>query len=367
MRRQRTVALFIGVSVVIHVALVSAGHMGLRHEPLPPQALTILEIETVTEGRAPNSPPPPTVPTVQPVPPPKKKVVKPRRAATPRKATRPAMVLGMRTAAGAPQDLDLDLSRDFERPEPVMAAPDGKGRLATSAKPPRDKLHQEPEARSVARNIRRMLSADQARRDLQDGRVSPHLYDLVRAAEGTFRPTWALTKGDRRGLGSVGNSMRSFASQLGKNYLSGIKEYMDPKSTRGALDDQQTPAMLEQYGRLRKAAEDGADKLTCTYCVELRPGETPRLTLARRSGKSAFDEQAKEALDRAVRHRPQAAGEAPVEACYLFTAKFFRVPPLPVVGCQFDEVNLTAECFYPFKKVLRSNVKLVGVRPLTDG
>ena len=370
MRRQRTLALFIGVSLVIHVALVSAGHMGLRDEPLPPQALTILEIETVTEGRAPNSPPPPPVPTVQPAPPPKKKIVKQRRVATPRKkAAGPAMKLAMRTRAGAPRDLDLDLdlSRDFERPEPVMAAPDGKGRLATSARPPRDKHLQEPEARSAGRNIRRMLSADQARRDLQDGRVSPHLYDLVRAAEGTFRPTWALTKGDRRGLGSVANSMRSFGRSLGKNYLAGIKEFMEPKSTRGALDDQQTPAMLEQYGRLREAAEDGADKLTCTYCVELRPGEAPRLTLARRSGKSAFDKQAKEALDRAVRLRPQAAGEAPVEACYLFTAKFFRVPPLPVVGCQFDEVNLTAECFYPFKKVLRSNVKLVGVRPLTDG
>ena len=363
MRRSQTLALFIGVSVVIHTALVCAGYLGLRHgQPPPAEALTVLEIE-VTEGSDPDPRPPARVVS----PPPavaKKKQPRRRRVVAPRKpASAPALELKMR--AGAP--LDLDLSRDFERPEPVMAAADGRGRLSTRQAPRTDKLHAEPEARTAARNIRSMLSADQARRDLQDGRVSPHLYDLVRAAEGSFRPTWALTRGDKRGLGSVANSMRSFASQLGKNYLKGIKDYMDPRSTRGALDDVKTPAMLEQYGRLRQAAEEGADALKCTYCVELRPGEAPRVNLARRSGKAAFDRQAREALNKALRLRPAPAEDAPVEACYLFTAKFFRVPPLPVVGCTFDEVHLTAECFYPFKKVLRSNVKLVGVRPLTDG
>lgn len=362
MRRPRTLALFVGVSVVIHAALVCAGYLGLRNGDSQTEALTVLEIE-VARGETPDPTPPARV---VPPPPPVAKKKQPRRRrviAPPRGTSTPALDLKMR--AGAP--LDLDLSRDFERPEPVMAAPDGKGQLSTRQTPTKDKLHAEPEARRAARNIRRMLSVDQARRDLQDGRVSPHLYDLVRAAEGVFRPTWALTKGDKRGLGSVANGLRSFSRQLGKNYLAGIKDYMDPKSTRGALDDQQTPAALEQYGRLRRAAEDGADALQCTYCVELRPGEAPRVNLARRSGKSAFDKQAREALNMALRLRPAGAKEDPVEACYLFTAKFFRVPPLPVVGCTFDEVQLTAECFYPFKKVLRSNVKLVGVRPLTDG
>ena len=363
MRGSRFLAIFIGLSVLIHVALVGAGYMGLRDRGVPADALTILELETVPPGESPKPKPALQPPPQQPPQPKLKPVPRPRRKA-PAARRPPTLDLTMRD--GAP--LDLNLSRDFERPEPVISAPDGKGKLTTPGNEGAAVAARAAgSGRGTERKIRRMLAADQAGRDLKDGRVSPHLYDLVRAAEGAFRPTWALTRGDRRGLGTVSRSMRTFARELGKNYLRGIKEFMDPPSTRGALDDQETPMALEQYARLRKAAEDGADALRCTFCVELRPGEAPTVHLARPSGKRAFDRLAREAMERAVRLHRQGRGDASVEACYQFTAKFFRVPPLPVVGCQFDEVHLTGECFYPFKNVLRSNVKLVGVRPLTDG
>jgi len=295
MRGSRTIAIFIGISVLVHVALVSAGYMGLGDRDVPRDALTILEIEHVTEGRAPKPKPKPLLqpkPKLRPKP-------KPPAARRPPKPLPKPSTLDLAMRAGAP--LDLDLSRDFERPEPVMSAPDGKGRLTDQAPPPPTAEERATETRRTARNVRHMLATDQAQRDLKDGRVSPHLYDLVRAAEGTFRPTWDLTKGDKRGLGTVSRSMRTFARQLGKDYLKGIEEFMDPPSTRGALDDRETPMALEQYDRMRKAAEEGADALKCTFCVELRPGEQPIVLLARPSGKAAFDRMAREAMERAVR------------------------------------------------------------------
>ena len=86
------------------------------------------------------------------------------------------------------------------------------------------------------------------------------------------------------------------------------------------------------------------------------------IKLQRSSNRPAFDRLARTALTRALKRRPVTRKQRPVEACYRVAALFTRVPPLPMAGCQFDEVHLKAACFYPLMKVLKPRVTLVSAR-----
>jgi hypothetical protein len=86
----------------------------------------------------------------------------------------------------------------------------------------------------------------------------------------------------------------------------------------------------------------------------------------RSSRRGPFDRLARRALARAVKRRPPTRRERPVRACYRVVAAFNRVPPLPVAGCTFDEVEPSIDCFYPFKKVLKTRLTLVSLHYL-DG
>ena len=48
-------------------------------------------------------------------------------------------------------------------------------------------------------------------------------------------------------------------------------------------------------------------------------------------------------------------------SCYRFSVTVTRIPPVPIVGCNFDEAALKASCYYPTKKVTRTEVKLESV------
>jgi hypothetical protein len=122
--------------------------------------------------------------------------------------------------------------------------------------------------------------------------------------------------------------------------------------------------MLDGYNRMMRAAADGADRLACSICVVLGAGGSPEPAVAQSSGRPPFDKLAAEAVRKAARLRAPPAGLKPVRACYLAEARFHRVPPIPVVGCSFDESKPSLDCYYPTKKILRWSVKLQSIRPL---
>lgn len=220
-----------------------------------------------------------------------------------------------------------------------------------------------PEQRATDREIKerldRVLAADRARRDVQQGRVHPRLYDIQRDSESFFSPSWDLARGDPHGLGSVGASVKEFVRGMGRRYLEALERRA---ATKTPGDDHTVTAA---FNDLLHADEGGREvALGCTLCVTVGFGREPQVRVLRGSGRRAFDRMARRALLQAVKRRTPARGSDAVRACYRFAAKFFRVPPLPVIGGTFDESTLTGELFYPLKKILRTRVKLETVEAL---
>jgi hypothetical protein len=215
----------------------------------------------------------------------------------------------------------------------------------------------------TARRLQQIFDEDRAVDDVRTGRVSPHLYDLVREAEERFKPTWDLTKGDARRVGAIDTSFKSFIRSIGRNWQQALEEQRDAVRERQEKKEE-PPSLLDYYDLMRRVAEDAADLYSAELCASIAPGRPSDVKVVRSSQRPRFDALAQNALEKAVDARPAPAGTAAVRACYNFTARFSRVPPIPVVGCNFDEVKLTLDCFYPTKKVLKVSVRLLSAHPI---
>jgi hypothetical protein len=228
---------------------------------------------------------------------------------------------------------------------------------------PRPTRAERPTASATKRRLDRLLAEDQAERDLKAGRVDPHLYALQRGAEKLLRPGWWLAEGHPGGLGTVANSTAAFVRELGRDYVRRLGEYNESQRYHPVGREPRSD-MLDNYNRMMRAAADGADRLACSVCVVIGAGGSSEPKLARSSGRPPFDRLAVKAVRKAARLQAPPADLKSVQACYLAEARFHRVPPIPVVGCHFDESKPSLDCFYPTKKILRWSVKLQSVRPL---
>jgi hypothetical protein len=216
----------------------------------------------------------------------------------------------------------------------------------------------------------RLLSEDQALRNVRSGRVDPLVYEIARDADKTFAPPWKLVEDDSRGRGTIGATGKSLLRGWFRSYLSGLRAYRKMGSALPGDRQREEPAMLSGYAEMLRQAAKDAEGLQCDVCVELRPGKPPKVTVTHSSRRRAFDALAKEALALAARVRgdPAVAGVAPagkgktLEACYRFLATFHRVPPLPYVACSFDESKPSISCVYPTKKIISKGVRLIVVR-----
>jgi hypothetical protein len=218
------------------------------------------------------------------------------------------------------------------------------------------------EAARTKRKLDELLAEDRDHQDLESGRVHPFLYKIERTAEGSFRPSWSLVESDRLGRGSLKRSYGALLVGMGKQYLDALRRYRE--AHRG-LEEADRPRMLEGYNKLMRIAAGNASTMACELCVAVGlRGELPEVKLRRRSGNRSFDALALESMRRTARLE-KAPTDAPAsEACYEFSASFHRVPPLPYVGCSFDESKPSISCFYPTKKILNARVKLVSNRSL---
>ncbi|MCC6750606.1 MAG: hypothetical protein IT371_23290 [Deltaproteobacteria bacterium] len=215
---------------------------------------------------------------------------------------------------------------------------------------------------ALAERVRRLLATDLAQHHARSGRVSPRLFEVARRADQLFTVDWELVRGDRAHLGSIKRGLASFVYGIWDGWQKALgAQSRSHREARGAVE---APQRLEAYAAAAEAAAERADELRATYCIET-DGREVRLTLASRSGRRPFDRIAERALRTALRLEPEGSPPLPA-ACYRFTARFHRVPPLPYVGCSFDEVLLKAACFYPLKRILRTNVELVSAAPSTE-
>ena len=79
------------------------------------------------------------------------------------------------------------------------------------------------------------------------------------------------------------------------------------------------------------------------------------------SGVPAYDSLALARASEAARAGAPPPGEERTD--WAFEADLFVVPPLPVAGCSVHADFTQAECYYPTKRIGKSRVRLVAVRP----
>ena len=133
------------------------------------------------------------------------------------------------------------------------------------------------------------------------------------------------------------------------------RQRMDESDRRGI------PDILEHYNRLLEGNRKGAEAIASQVCLLVAPGATPRVELGQSSQNDEVDRAAVDALSRAARRRQPEPDLRKQRTCYRFAVTVVRVPPLPVAGCMFDEVELTASCYYPLKKGMTISVSLDSV------
>jgi outer membrane biosynthesis protein TonB len=265
-------------------------------------------------------------------------------------AAEPGGTLDMR-APPASLTLDYDavdrLSRDgvIDRPQLPLGRPSGK-----------------PRGPSFGEKVAALARNDEARRNVERGDVHPQAYDYMRGAQRLFRPDPDIVYRDERAPNTVGRSLK----QWGRGALQAVLpwtdvEELDRERESRAPHRQGPEDMFKKYNGWTKGTEKAARPMACLVCLVIRPGEIASVELAASSGSKEVDRAAVEALERTAQRRPTDPEVRKQRSCYRFSVKVIRIPPVPIVGCSFDEAALTASCYYPTKKLTKTQVHLESV------
>jgi hypothetical protein len=373
--------LSLAISVLAHgaAALLLTRLGPLQGRPLPaeepPVEVELLDEPTLRPPAPPPEPAPsarPPAPTRQATPPAPRPArepapARPAREPTPaRPAREPTPAQPAREPAPAPAETAsalrprprLTLAMDYRAvdrltQQGVLEKPQG-------AAPP-------PPAPSGGSTFSQRLAArvrqDGARRNVEKGKVHPQVFDFMRDARKVFAPDPGTVDLDPRTPNSVKNSLKQWGGGLREAYRS-WRRVLDNQRARRRDDDpdrRNVPDILEHYNRILEGNQRGAEAIASQVCLVLEPGAEPRVELGESSRNAEVDGAAVDALARAARRRQPEADLRKQRACYRFAVKVVRVPPLPVAGCMFDEVELTATCYYPLKKAMTISVSLDSV------
>jgi hypothetical protein len=345
------------VSLAVHALLVL---LLLRRAPAPPAAPRppeVLEVELA------EAPPPPTPTLVEPpLPPPSAAPEpRPRRASAPDRsasATAPAPPAAPTPAPSAPAEepsmlrmrtpnlaLDPATIDRFTHDGVISAAP------APPAPEPRGPSKWQQKLAMVEREVA-------GRRNVEEGKVHPQIFDFMRDAQQSFAPRESVVEKDPRAPNTVGRTMQSWTKGFFRNYLDKLRRLERDEPAHRSPMAEGGSDILAEYGRLLRAAEKGGEAIACQVCLVLRPGLPPEVVLAKSSNNREIDQAAIDALTRASLRKPMEKDVQPERACYRFAATLYRIPPLPIVGCGFDESTLKVGCYYPGMQVYQLKVSL---------
>jgi hypothetical protein len=340
-------ALPLAISVAVHAlaALLLAGTDPGRpvtraSPPVPPS----LEVEIVEAP--PVREPAPAAPTPR---------ARPLESSRPRAlATLPAAPPA--AARGRPP---VSLALDFRAVDRLTARGVLERPEAPGAPPP----PAPPRASTFGERLAVRVRQDGARRNVAAGKVHPQVFDYMRDARKVFAPDPGTVDLDPRTPNNLKNSVRQWGGGLAEAYRSWRRD-LDGLRDRQRIDDPDrrgVPDILEHYNRILEGNRKGAEAIASQVCLLFAPGAPPRVQLGQSSNNDEVDRAAVDALSRAARRRQPEPDLRKQRTCYTFAVKVVRVPPLPMVGCMFDEVELTASCYYPLKKGMTISVSLDSV------
>jgi hypothetical protein len=195
------------------------------------------------------------------------------------------------------------------------------------------------------KGMARLARAEAARANQAHGKAPPQAFDLLREIERRYQPSHALVADLSRA--EAGKS-REGQRWLGR-YLGGFLEQRPGEGARPFAPD----------AAFRRALESAALDWAARVCVGFDEAGAPEVELEAPSGIAALDRLAREIVVQAADRRRAGLSHA-VRACYKFSARLARVPPVPILACGFD-AHWRPECVYPLKELASTRVELDGI------
>jgi hypothetical protein len=195
------------------------------------------------------------------------------------------------------------------------------------------------------RSMNRRAREEVAQANVAAGKAPPEAFDLLREIERRYQPSHKLVADLTRA--EAGRS-RSAGRWLGR-YLGGFLDH-DPTA-------QGQP--FEADAAFRRAIGNARLDYAARVCVSYGADGKPVVEIDGGSKIDSLDRLASDLVLQAADRRGPGLGGA-VRACYRFTARLERVPPLPVFFCGLNG-DLRPECIYPLKEIASTSVKLDGV------
>ena len=235
----------------------------------------------------------------------------PEHDASPAEARRPTGPVRRREPQERPRDSLLRLRGRPSLPGPreLALAIVGREEPRTAGAEGHDRT---PEP--MADQLDRYFRERQARANAAAGRVHPQLQDVRRAARARFESQLARVAAAGE---TLGRDQRPFLRTYRDEVLRRIEA--EARGEAPNAGRKYAPPRLAYQNRLRAAARERADRLTCTVCVVLSASQPPVLTVTASSGSLTFDRAARESLSPVVPHE-LAPDARPGQVCYRFSA-----------------------------------------------
>ena len=185
---------------------------------------------------------------------------------------------------------------------------------------------------------------DAGRATVEAGKAPPETFDLLRDLQKIYAPSHELVLDlARKHAGRARNIDRWLGRYLG-GFLARPEKTDQPFDPMAAFLRGLEKASVEQRARV---------------CATFRPGADPDVQMDVSSGIRALDALAVQAVTRAAFRRVEQVPQT--RACYLFSARLTRIPPIPVLACGIGVRG--PECIYPLKEIATTRVTLDGVEP----
>jgi hypothetical protein len=342
-RRKPSALIALAISVALHAGFWLLARRVRPPAPPRPDSLQIEIVET--------PPPSAAVPESQPAPPPgpsPKRPASTKLAERPRPIAAPAAPAPESPAGTAPRD-ELSLSMRPAAPSmpgglPLPSAAT-LGRAGIDLGPPPATAGPAVKRESAwSRAMNQRAREEAARGVVASGHAPPEAFDLLREIERRYQPSQKLVIDLTRA--EAGRS-RDASRWLGR-YLGGFLDF----------DPTEKDKPFERDAAFRRALGNARLDYSARVCLSFGADGTPHAEIEGGSKIAELERLARDLVLQAADRRPGLGGAA--RACYRFSARLERVPPLPVFFCGLNG-DLRPECIYPLKEIASTKVELDGV------
>jgi hypothetical protein len=208
------------------------------------------------------------------------------------------------------------------------------------------------------------FSEFKAKQKVEDGDVDPMFIKLKNDFEDGWSPEFDEVHVD---------SFKKTIVKWLKGYQKGAEKYgktgsledkspaKDHKDYEIVNENGQGAGLLEGYNEIQKS-EAWTTTVEVVVDLDFDGKGGWKLTVHQPSGQPAFDEEAVDDLEHALKSKELKIPDYAVKTRWALVADFTILPPLPVAGISFDLVLKQFDTAYPLKKKISKRIKLLAVK-----